>query len=460
MRLHRLLTAMLCALGATPEAAAQVPAGNATVRGVAYDSLRPGPLENAIITIAGTALRATTDTTGRFQIENVPRGTHTFVAQHPALDSIGFTGISTRATIAADAEGIMIAIPSFATLWRAACGGSRPPRDSGFVYGTIRSAPGGTAVPNATVDVTWLDLDVGRQRTVRHTTWRGRSRSDASGSYGICGVPTVIGLRIRAATDSAASGVIDLPGAGRRVQRRDLTVALVGDAGADALGTVAGLVTDSSGAPVANARVIVDGAWEMRSEANGRFALLSASGTRQLEVLGIGMLPVLTAVDVPVRDTVTVHAVVRRVTALDVVRVTAPAAVRRLIAAFDERRRDGSGYMMDSTEIASRGTLASVFHSAPSAEVQYLGTGSASEFVVTFPGKARPGSGTTRCVANLVIDGRQAEFQEFLMMRPREIAAVEVYPRAFSAPQQFIKDRNCGALVVWSKWMFRVSRPE
>ena len=90
--------------------------------------------------------------------------------------------------------------------------------------------------------------------------------------------------------------------------------------------------------------------------------------------------------------------------------------------------------------------------------VQYLGA--AGQFVVTFPGKARPGRNATRCVANLVIDGRRAEFQEFLMMRPREIAAVEVYPRAFSAPQQFIRDRECGALVVWSEWMFRVSRPE
>ena len=118
MRLRRLVIAMLCGLGAAPDVVAQLSAGNARVRGIAYDSLRPGPLENAIITIAGTALRATTDTAGRFQIENVPRGTHTFVAQHPALDSIGFTGISTRATIAADADGVVIAIPSFATLWR------------------------------------------------------------------------------------------------------------------------------------------------------------------------------------------------------------------------------------------------------------------------------------------------------------------------------------------------------
>ncbi|MDF2774088.1 MAG: hypothetical protein K0S86_3585 [Geminicoccaceae bacterium] len=458
MRSSGLLTLIVCAFGAPPDVTAQGATASATVRGVAYDSLRQSPLGNAIITILGTALRATSDTAGRFQLENVPRGTHTFVAQHAALDSIGLTGISARATIVRDADDVVIAIPSFATLWRAACGGSRPPRDSGFVYGTIRSAPTGVPVPNAMIDVTWLDLDVGRQRTVRHTTWLGRSRSDASGSYAICGVPTVLGLRIRASTDSAVSGVIDLPGVGRRVQRRDLTVALATDSGQITFGTVAGVVMDSAGAPVANARVIVDGAWEMRSEANGRFALVSASGTRQLEVLGIGMLPVLTVVDVPVRDTVRVQAVMRRVTALDVVRVTAPAAVRRLIAAFDERRRDGSGYTMDSTEISARGTLASVFQSAPSAEVQYLGA--AGQFVVTFPGKARPGRNATRCVANLVIDGRRAEFQEFLMMRPREIAAVEVYPRAFSAPQQFIRDTECGALVVWSKWMFRVSRPE
>ena len=122
---------IVCAFGVAPDTAAQGPAGSATVRGVAYDSLRQGPLENAIITVLGTALRATTDTAGRVQLENEPRGTHTFVAQHAALDSIGLTGVSARATIARDVDGVVVAIPSFATLWRAACGGSRPGRAAG-----------------------------------------------------------------------------------------------------------------------------------------------------------------------------------------------------------------------------------------------------------------------------------------------------------------------------------------
>ena len=456
---RRLGSALLvtCLLAAPRWSAAQSNVGPVRVQGVAYDSLRNAPLDGATVTIIGTAFRTVTDSAGRFRFDSVPAGTQTFAAQHAALDSIGFTGITTRATLSTGSTEIRIAVPSFGTLWRAACGsGSRPPRDSGFIYGMIRSAATGEPLPNATVTVTWLDLSVGRARTVRHTTWRGQSRSDASGNFGVCGVPTGIGLRIRASTDSAESGLIDLPGAGRRVQRRDLSVVPVTDSGVAALGTIAGVVIDSTGTPVANARVIADGAWEIRSGADGRFALLTAAGTRQLEVLGIGMLPVVAIVDVPARDTVTVPVSVRRVTTLDVVRVTAAPYVRRLIQAFDERRRDGSGYTMDSTAIAGRGTLAAMFHSAPSVEVEYLG--SASQFVVTFPGRARPG-GNARCIANLVIDGRRAEFDEFLVMRPHEIAAVEVYPRALSAPQQFIKDTNCGALVVWSKWLFNEAAP-
>src|SRR2546423_13130028 len=93
-----------------------------TLRGVAYDSLRREPLVNAAITIAGSERTATSDSRGRFHFDSVAPGVYTLVIQHAALDSVGFSGLTTRATITDGRSEVPIAIPSFATFWSAACG--------------------------------------------------------------------------------------------------------------------------------------------------------------------------------------------------------------------------------------------------------------------------------------------------------------------------------------------------
>jgi hypothetical protein len=336
------------------------------VRGLAYDSLQGSPLRGAVITIAGTSLNTRTDDRGRFRFDAVARGTHLFAAQHATLDSLGFSAISSRAHVTDGTGEVRISVPSFATLWRAACGATRPPKDSGFVYGTVRNVADQAPAPNADVELTWLDVTVSREKRISETRWRGQSRTDSTGSYGVCGVPANVGLRVSASTDAAASGLVDLIGAGRRVQRRDLLIGPVSDSRASARGTVAGMVTDSAGVPIADARVIADGVPEVRTGTNGRFAARNVPvGTRQVEVLAIGMVPAISIVDVFPHDTVTILASMRRVNTLDVIRVTARPEVFRVIREFEERRRSGFGHARDSTDIATRGTMSSVFFDIP-----------------------------------------------------------------------------------------------
>src|SRR5687767_13682035 len=141
----RVLAALGIALSQT--LAAQSP--TVRVQGVAFDSLRGQPLRDELVAIRGLASNATTDERGRFYFEHVPLGTHTFVVQHPALDSSGFSGISRRLTVTDEAKEMRLSIPSFATLWRTACGGRPPPRDSGLVFGTIRDVATGKPVVGA-----------------------------------------------------------------------------------------------------------------------------------------------------------------------------------------------------------------------------------------------------------------------------------------------------------------------
>ena len=417
-----------------------------TVRGVAFDSVRGMPLAGAVVTMAGDARTVRTDAKGRFEFDSVPPGPHLFSAQHAALDSLGFTGITTRTSVTDGRAEVHIAGPSFATLWRSVCGPGRIPRDSGFVYGSVRDAVTADPVPNAYVDLTWLDLEVDRAHHISQQRYRGLTRSDSTGSYYICGVPKETGLRIRAATDSATSGIVDLASGSLRVQRRDLAIAAVSDSGTFRLGTVAGLVQDTAGRPIADARVITDGAAELRTGSTGRFVVPGVPiGTRQVEVLVLGMAPVVTVVDVHPVDTANVLATMRKVTVLDVVRVTASPRVRRLVRDIEERRALLAGYSKDSTEIADHGSLFSVMHEFPSVRVERKNA--FNDFIVTMPG-----TGATRCVANVIIDGIKSDFDQLNFLRPADIAVVEVYPRRMQLPMEFMRFDDCGAIIVWTKW--------
>ncbi len=417
------------------------------VHGVAYDSLRGEPLAGAVITIVGGMRSTTADSRGRFHFDSIAPGVYTFAAQHGALDSIGFSAVSARASVTDGRDELRIVVPSFASLWRLACGSARPPTDSGFVYGTVRDAITQSPVPNATVDLNWLDLSVTRSKGVAQTRWRGIARTDSTGSYGICGVPVSVGLRILATTEAGSSGLVDLLGAGLRVQRRDLLIGPNGDSATSPRGVVAGLVTDSSGRPLRDARVIADGVPELRSRADGRFVVRDiALGTRQVEVLAIGMAPFVAIVDVLANDTATVFASMKKLTTLDVIRVTASPAVRRFVRDFEERRKSGFGYVRDSTEIANRATLSSIFSELPSTRVE--SHGGSTPFVISMP-STRGG----RCLANVFIDGLKSDYEQLQFYRPSDIAFIEVYPHLFSVPARFLRENECGAIIVWTKWI-------
>jgi len=443
-RFLRLALALVAASSLSSALAAQT--STVQVRGVAFDSVRGVPLPGAVITMAGDSRTVRADNRGRFTFDSVTTGPHAFSAQHAALDSLGFSGITTRATVSDGRAEIRIAGPSFATLWRSVCGTNRIPKDSGFVYGTVRDAVTQKPVPNATVDLTWLDLRVDRSKRIAQNWWRSQTHSDAGGNYYICGVPSETGTRIRAATDSAISGLIDLASGSLRVQRRDLSVGAATDSGATQFGVVTGFVTDSAGNPIVDARVVVDGVPELRSGSDGRFLARGVPvGTRQVEVLSIGMAPVMSVVDVTPTDTTQVLASMRRITVLDVVRVTASPALRRLVRDIEERRTSGFGYVKDSTQIADHGNMFSVMFEFPSVRVERKSV--YGDFVVTMAG-----TGAARCLANVIINGQKADFEQLNFLRPADIAVLEVYPRRMSLPMQFIRFDDCGAIVVWTKW--------
>jgi hypothetical protein len=433
-----------------PALSAQSRTSSVAVRGVAFDSLRGVPLNDAIVIIVGTARSTTTDARGRFQFDSVTPGPHTFAVQHAALDSVGFSGIAARATVTDGRDEVRVTVPSFASLWGKVCRGPVP-KDSGFVYGSVRDAVSSQPIRNAVVDLTWLDLTVEGKTRVSQTSWRGQARSDSNGGYSICGLPIHVTIRARASTDSTSSGLVDLVGRGARVQRRDFYVSGA-DSAAVAHGTVAGTVTDTAGRPFPDARIVMDEAAEVRTDANGRFTIRGVPvGTRQVEVLAIGMSPVIAPVDVMPNETASVVAALRRITTLDVVRVTGSRNTRYRVTEFEARRKTSAGYIRDSSQIAQQGTIASAFSTFSGVQVERDTNGSNS-FYLSMAGGARG-----RCVPNLWIDDViQRDYDYLNFIRPSEIAAIEVYPRVFSAPNRYMASINmCGSVVVWTKREFQ-----
>jgi hypothetical protein len=435
-----------CAAVIAPEALAQH--GVATARGVVYDSLRGAPFANAIVSIVGGA-RTTTDRLGQFRFDSVTTGVHTFVVQSDALDSLGFSGLSARAAVGGDAE-VAIALPSFPTLWRTACGNTAAEDGRGFLFGSVRRARDGQVVPNATVDLTWLEITIGAQNSVSQRRWRAVARSDSTGSYTICSVPTALGLRVKATSESAESGLIDLPPRELRIQRRDLLVGPTGDSASAVSGTIVGSLRTPTGEAFPDARILLDEMPEVRSDKDGRFILRNVpAGTRQIEILSLGMMPVVTVVNVIPDDTAAVILTLRKITTLDVMRVTATGQQQRFLNAFEERRKGGFGYARDSS--AMFGTISSVFSQFPGVQAQYSGVGR-RDLNLYLPS---PKGGL--CRATLIIDGiKQRDNLDLASMHTDELAAVEVFPHAYTVPAEFMSaDANCGVVAVWTKWAFR-----
>jgi hypothetical protein len=444
------------ALGA--RGAAAQPGKVVTVAGLAFDSLRNRPLAGAFVTIAEQSRSTTSDAKGKFVFEKLPPGTYTFAMQHAVFDSLGLSGASARATVTDGKAVITLSVPSFATMWRALCGGIPvPTNDSGLVYGSVRDARKGLPMPEATVELSWLDLvNTGTKLSANVTQrrWKNEVQADARGDYAVCGVPIETQSRLRANYLKNATGILDLPSSGDRVRRRDLVVPGISPSDTVLKGSISGTVNDDNGKPLAGVRVILDEKTEVRTAADGRFSIANAAaGSRQLDFAAVGMTPISMIVDVMVNQPAMASATLRTVSNLEAMRVTATGSLRRSAQQFMERRKLGFGSFVDSTAIGSRGTMASVFYTMPGVTVQRQpGSNNARLFALFLPS-----TGQGQCLATLYFDGVLQQDQEILTtLTPEEIAGIEVYQQRLTVPTEFLnKNPMCGVVVVWTKHAFR-----
>jgi len=405
-----------------------------SVRGIVFDSLRGVPLSGAFVTVAGVGRSAMTDARGRFLIDSLGPGTFTFAIQHDVLDSIGIGSVTTRTTVRGDDE-VAIAVPSFATLWRRWCGGSAP-TDTGLVHGTVRDETG-RPLARATVEVSWTDYS-SNGKSVDRRGKLGRVVADTNGNFALCGIPANTAFMMRASYNSAQSGALDLVLAELHIVRRDLRIA----AASNGVGTISGSVTQA-GHPFAGARVSFADRSEQRTDRDGKFLFREVPvGTRQVEIFAVGMTPGVIAVDVTANDTALVTFDLQKVVALPGVKVEEASVRKRIFADIDERKREGLGHFRDSTEIRRLASISAAL-------------GGMTGVRLDPKGRPKLKKGNGECDPLYLIDGLQADADDIYYLRPDQVVALEVYPRASEIPStigaKLQRRPTCGLIAFWTR---------
>lgn len=409
-----------------------------TLRGTVYDSLHMRPLGNAMVSVDGTNLSAISDSGGAFTIEGVASGMRTVTLFHDAIENVGLSSVSSKVVVRDAMPSIAIGVPSFATLWRNACGASAAPSDSGFVFGTIRNLKG-DGLENVRVTVGFMDVRKDSTASIRQRSGNGEVRTDSNGSYTVCGTPADLDLQLVADRDSSSTDLLTLPVSPERIRRQDF---LLGESNGKkvAKGTVRGVVRyRDSGLPVIGARVLTNGGPETRATAKGEFVLQDVPvGTRQLEVLAVGAQPFSLTVDVDTAAMKTVNVQLQRVTTLATRDVNAVRSGRRILLDEMELRRErGLGTFIDSLEFRKYTNVRNAFRVNTSGGVRRREP--CSVFI----------DGVDR-VDNKEV-GR-AQIDPFSLIDVTDVAVLEYHALGTTAPIEFKpKKFRCDVVIIWTK---------
>lgn len=446
--------------------AGSAPTATGTVSGVVYDSLSQQPLIGAVVQLvderADNFIRTgTTDSLGRYRLNDVPNGRYMLGFVHPMLDSLGLEPpvrevfVENGRTARAD-----LATPSPLRMRRAICGRRTTTElrsdSGGVVIGVVRDARTRNPAAGAAVTAEWMELSVapaGISRRVRRAT----TTTAESGWYALCDVPSpgVLSLVTGTGNDSTDRLVMRLSASG--FLRRDLYVAsvTVGSAGVRrGDGRLSGKVTSADdGRAVSGAVVSIMNGLSTRANDRGEFVLSDVpAGSRMLDVRAVGFSPDRRAVDV-IDGVAPVQVILSTLKAvLDTVRVRSERLAVRHLSGFSERKRAGGmGRFLTADDIARRDltVMSDLFRTIPGTRLQPGGEGQPQIMI--------RGTLDEWCEPAYYVDGRNmGELSLEALdgwLRPKDVAGIEVYPGAATPPQFSLglAGTSCGSIVIWTK---------
>jgi hypothetical protein len=415
----------------------------------------------------GATINARPDARGHFHVDSLSPGRYLVQVGAPTLDSLELALPPSEVRIAGgETARADFALPFGARLREAVCTGVKLAAGKGVIAGHVADADADRPLAGADVVVSWPEISID-SATLATTTQRqvAVARSDASGQYRMCGVPTGRLLRLQlqhagragavlrvTVTDDEGVAVRDLSlspssaptivaldsAAGLAVAGHDSTLA---DLQLTGTARMAGTVRGANGQPLASVEVRVRDAREGAvTDSAGHFAIdRLPGGTQVLVVRELGYALAELPVELRPARTITRDVQLTRLVRLDTVQVL---AAKPKYAEFEKNRRmNPMGKFMTMGEIQRR--------NAPSTAdlIRVFG-----EFTVSQHGletRVVPkGAGNRKCKnANVVIDGVDGLTVD--AVQPKAIAGIEAYSDATLAPARYSGNADCGVVVIW-----------
>ena len=441
-----------------------------TIAGVAVDSVRGGYLRDAIVSVEGTSLAATTDSIGRFRIENVPEGPRSLRIAHPLLDTLGIAVVTKKQELRkGEALSFVVAIPSPATIVKTRCPEDQRAKGAAALVGVVVDADTEMPSSGANVIVAWTDISIGNKKQTQRTPQTRIGKVRADGTYLVCGIPDDLTTGVRAArgADTTAAVVVSFE---RILGIQNLYVPEPSKAPdivpstdpqlyfrPKGSATLTGLVRDPAGKPLPGARVSVEADdAAVLTGPDGRFTLRGVrSGTRLLTVRKVGFEPM--EMTVVASNRLASELSIRignALQTLQTVEVTGTRDIGLARVGFTVRQRLGTGHFYTPKDIEIRNPLSlnQLLESAPMLRSAVDGNG---KRIIT-------GRGYQPCLRYYVDGTLTAEYAPSqLEMLPdsylstADIAAVEVYdnqstPAEFSALSR--SGQVCSVVVIWTKF--------
>ncbi len=163
-----------------PPAPAPADAATSGFIGLVVDSIHGGPLPGAIISVVGTARRATTDGKGRFRIDSLPAGAYQLALIHALFDTLGLKPVTQPINLAPHHFAVVaLGTPSARTLRHQFCPSSDTLATPSLIMGRVRDADTGLPAAGAHISIDYSRTAIALASGVSNEIRVRRATADA-----------------------------------------------------------------------------------------------------------------------------------------------------------------------------------------------------------------------------------------------------------------------------------------
>ncbi|HEY8852990.1 MAG TPA: carboxypeptidase regulatory-like domain-containing protein [Gemmatimonadaceae bacterium] len=399
------------------------------------DSLNGGFLSGADIVVQGSPVTLQTDSLGRFKIDTLTPGMYQIGVYHARLDTLGLMLATEPFRIGPDSSTILvIAVPSAEAIIHSLCPAQSGANATSAIIGHVNDPETLQPVVGAEVSVAWDEIEVSKKSGIRRTPLTVSGKTNQSGAYVLCGLPSGLRATLQARRGLAVTGEIPITLGNRPTELAGRTLLLsprdswreIGNA------AVSGVVLLEGSPTNAGSRVeLVGTEIVVRTNEQGEFTMRNLpSGSHTLLARHVGFGAEIIPVDLSSRQETRVTIKLPKfVAVMDPVLVTA----RRMSAldkvGFTQRQKSGFGYFLgpDRLERMHLQNLTDLLGHVP----------------VVFD----------KCVQYWVDDMVYQELEPGdinLYLAASEIVAAEVYPN-LNTPARYMRFGGCSIVVLWTR---------